>query len=145
MNFIVAWWEKICQPLDGFLWRRNISDPIVRPLLRNQIYIACASLLAGSALYFAFPWLFWFGCGAASLAWIFWSWARFFSATPKLGDGILKSVLLRFYLRFAAFAAALYLALAVCDAPAGAIIAGMAGGAAATIIGALIALKGARP
>ncbi|MDE5832966.1 MAG: hypothetical protein K2H64_08285 [Desulfovibrio sp.] len=132
MNIISAWWEKICQPLDGFLWRKNIADPIIRPILRNQIFASCFFLILGSALYFAFPWIFWFGCGLGGMTWIVFGWTRLFSGSPpdKFDRTLVLRVLSRFYLRLILFALLLYLALAVASAPPGAIVAGMIAGAA---------------
>lgn len=130
MNPLRLFWRKICEPLDGFLWHKDISHPIIRPLLRNEI-IACAScLLAGAACYAVWPEIFWFGAGILCMAWIFWSWARFFLRLP-LGNysaAFLRAVLLRFGLRLLLLALLLYFALAVCSAPAGAILAGLAAG-----------------
>ena len=127
MSIISFWLTKVCQPLDGFLWHKNITDPIIRPALRNQIFAAAFFLLIGSALYFAFPWLFRFGTGVCCSAWIFWSWIKLFLKMPlqEYGKALLKSVLLQFYIRFALFALLLYLAITTCDAEPFAIIAGM--------------------
>lgn len=127
MNLIKAYWRKICEPLDGFLWHRDISHPIIRPLLRNQILAAASGLLAGAALYAVFPWFFWFACGMACMGWIFWSWARFFMRVPlnEYGSALLRAVFMHFGLRLLLFAVLLYVALAIFAAPAGAIVAGM--------------------
>ena len=131
MNPVAFWWERVCQPLDGYLWQRDISHPVIRPVLRNAIFAGCLLLLAGAALYGAFPWLFWLAAGFAAMIWVFWSWAALFSRglPASFGKALLKSVVLRFYLRLIAFAALLYLALAVFKTPAEAIVAGVFGGA----------------
>ena len=136
MNIISAWWNRICQPLDGFLWRGNISDPVIRPILRNQIFASCFFLFLGAALYYAFPWVFWFGCGLGGMAWIVFGWTKLFSRVrpDKFDKTLLIRVLGRFYLRFALFAILLYLALAVASAPPGAIVAGMIAGAMSAAI-----------
>ena len=127
MNPVKAWWTKICEPLDGFLWHRDISHPIIRPLLRNEIMAGGFALLAGAALYAVFPWLFWFACGFVCMVWIFWSWTRFFMRSPldQYGLTLLRAVFAHFGLRLAIFAALLYVAMALFQAPADAIIAGM--------------------
>lgn len=131
MSLLAGFWRRICEPLDGFLWRRDISHPIIRPLLRNEILAAASCLLGGAVLYAAFPWLFWFGAGLLCMAWIFWGWARFFSHSP-LGEysaAFLRSILFRFGGRLLALALGLYLALAQFRAPPGAILAGLGAGA----------------
>lgn len=136
MNIISVWWNRICQPLDGFLWRGNISDPVIRPILRNQIFASCFFLLLGAALYYAFPWIFWFGCGLGGMAWIVFGWTKLFSrvSPDKFDKTLLIRVLGRFYLRFFLFAILLYLALAAASAPPGAIVAGMIAGAMSAAI-----------
>lgn len=131
MGILGDYWSKICQPLDGFLWRKDISHPIVRPVLRNQILISGAALLAGAACFAAFPWLFWFGAGMGCMTWIFWSWAKFFlrANIGEYNSAFLRAVLLRFCARFLLLAILLYLALAWAAAPGGAIIAGLIAGA----------------
>ena len=131
MNLLKAWWRKVCEPLDGFLWHKDISHPILRPLLRNQILAAGAAILAGASLYAVFPWFFWFGCGMACMGWIFWSWTRFFLRVPleNYGAVLLRAVFVHFGLRLLLFAVLLYLALALLQAPASAIVIGMICGA----------------
>lgn len=131
MSLLGTFWHKICEPLDGYLWHRDITHHIVRPALRNQILASGAALLFGAFLYGAFPWLFWFGAGLLAITWIFWSWARFFLKTDISGysSAFLRAVLLRFGLRFLFFAFLLYISLAWAQAPASAILAGMAAGA----------------
>lgn len=131
MGIFSGYWHKICEPLDGFLWHKDISHPIIRPLLRNQILAAGAALLTGVACYRAFPWLFWFGAGILCMTWIFWSWARFFLRV-NLGEysaAFLRAILFRFGARLILLAIMLYMALAWAAAPAPAILAGMVAGA----------------
>ena len=130
-----TFWHKICEPLDGYLWHRNIPDRLVRTTLRNQILACGFLLLSGAALFAVFPWLFWFGAGLLCMIWIFWSWARFFlrASIAQYSVAFLRAVLLRFFGRLALMAFLLYLALARAQAPASAILAGL-------IAGALIAL-----
>lgn len=126
MSMLATWWQKICVPLDGFLWHQDISHPVIRPLLRNQILACGATLLTGAAIYVVFPWLFWFACGLTCISWIFWSWARVFASmgrTPSLG-----LILLKFLTRLAVLAFLLLVALAWCHAPASAILAGLVAG-----------------
>lgn len=125
-----AWhtfWSGICRPLDGFLWHKDISHPIVRPVLRNQILASGACLILGGFLYAAFPWLFWFGAGLGCITWIFWSWARFFLKASALEYSavFLRAILLGFGLRLLILAVLLYFALAICNAPVAAILAGL--------------------
>lgn len=127
MNIFASFWHKICEPLDGFLWHRDISHPIIRPLLRNQILAAGGCILGGAACYAAFPWIFWFGMGLLCTTWIVWSWARFFLRV-NLGEysaAFLRAILWRFTGRLLVMAFLLYVALAWFAAPAPAILAGM--------------------
>lgn len=138
MSVLGTFWRRICEPLDGFLWQRDITHHLIRPLLRNQILAAGACILAGGACYLVFPGLFWAGMGLMTMVWVFWSWARFFSRI-NLGAysaPFLRTVLWRCGGRLALLAVLLYVALAVCKAPAGAILAGMVGGAVIAIASA---------
>lgn len=131
MSLAGAFWHKICEPLDGYLWHRNIPDHLIRLTLRNQILACGFLLLCGVALYEAFPWLFWFGSGILCLTWIFWSWARFF-VSINIGEysaAFLRAILLRFFGRLILLALLLYLAMAWADAQATAILAGLIAGA----------------
>lgn len=135
MSLVGDWWRKICQPLDGFLWHKNIEHPIVRPVLRDEIMSAGLCVLLGVALYKAFSWLFWFGGGMACMAWLFWSWARFFSRSPdyECNAVFMRAIILRFGLRLGIIALLLFLAMAVFHAVVGAIVGGL-------IVGSVIAL-----
>lgn len=130
MSLLRSFWRKICEPLDGFLWHKNIAHPIIRTILRNQILASGAALIFGAGLWVAFPWLFWFGIGLTAMAWIFWSWARFFFNTnlAEYSSAFLRAVLLRFGLRFLLFAVGLFMALAFLHASAVAITAGLIAG-----------------
>ena len=144
MNPVSAFWQKICVPLDGYLWHKNIYHHLVRPTLRNQILASGACILAGAALYAAFPGVFWFGAGLVCMTWIVWSWARFFLNTNigEFSAAFLRSILLRFVLRLIILAMLLYLALAWCKAPAPAILAGMIGGAVLALASYAINMAG---
>ncbi len=135
MNPIKAFWQKICAPLDGFLWHKDISHPVIRPVLRNQILGSGFCLLAGVAVYVVFPWLFWFGAGCACMTWIFWNWARFFLSQPvqDFGSMFLRSIS-RFGLRYLLLAVALYFSLTLFHALVSALLAGLAAGAALALI-----------
>lgn len=128
MNMIKAYWHKICEPLDGYLWRKGITHRAIRPLLRNQILASGMCLLFGGVCFLIWPNLFWTGMGLAIMAWSFWSWAHFFMKTSvrESRSAVLSAALLRFFGRLALIAFLLYVALAVCKASAGAIITGMA-------------------
>lgn len=130
MSLLGAWWRRVCQPLDGFLWHRDISHPIIRPVIRNQIMGAGFFLLLGAALYAILPWLFWFGAGMACVTWIFWSQARFFSRLPSFQYNavFMRGVILRFGLRLGIIAIALFFAMTVFHAVVGAIIGGLIAG-----------------
>lgn len=136
MNIARVWWQKICEPLDGFLWRKDISHPIIRPLIRNEIMACGLCMLAGAAVYAVFSWLFWFGAGICCMTWLFWSWARFFLRRPpqNYGPGSLMPVIMRFGLRMIVVAALLFLALAVFRAAAAAILAGLVTGAVLALV-----------
>lgn len=136
MSLIGAFWHRICEPLDGFLWQRDISHHIIRPLLRNQILASGAALLAGVACYAAYPWIFWFGAGTLCMTWIFWSWARFFLRI-NIGEysaAFLRAIFLQFGLRLILIAFLLFAAMAWAKAPAPAILAGMVCGAVLALI-----------
>ncbi len=136
MGLLSSFWHKICEPLDGFLWQRNITHHLVRPVLRNQILAAGAFILAGAMAYAAFPWIFWFGMGILAMTWVFWSWAKFFLTTNpgEYSAAFLRAILLRFCLRLIIFAILLYAALAWAHASGGAIVAGITAGAFLAII-----------
>lgn len=121
-------------PLDAWLWRRGIRHPAVRALLRHEAAAAVLALAAGGALAAATPWFLWFGAGVACMAWIFWSWARFFLRGPvAFRPGALAGALLRWALRMLVFALALYGALRV-GASATALAAGVAAGLAVGLV-----------
>lgn len=130
MSILRAFWQKICEPLDGYLWHRNISHHLIRPLLRNVILASGFFIIVGGALFVIEPWFFWFGCGMLAMTWIFWSWARFFLSMPaeQYKTAFFRALFLRFGLRLPVFALLLYVALAVCAAPVSAILAGLIGG-----------------
>lgn len=136
MNFITGFWSKVCEPLDGFLWHRDITHPIIRPLLRNEILAAGICVILGGAFYLVFPWLFWFGCGLLCMVWVFWSWAKFFLKMNPMdyGSAFIRAFFMNFGLRFLALAFLLYLALAVFRAPVSALLAGLACGAALALL-----------
>lgn len=135
MNIFASFWHKICEPLDGFLWHRDISHPIIRPLIRNEILASGLCILAGAACYAIFPHLFWFGTGLLCITWVFWNWTRFFTRVNigEYSSAFLRSILWRFTGRLFFLAILLYFALAWFGASAAAILAGM-------IIGACLAL-----
>lgn len=135
MSLWQSFWVKICQPLDGFLWHKDISHPIIRPLLRNEILAAAACLLAGGVIYIVFPGLFWFGCGLGCMVWIFWSWARFFlRLNPEnYGSVFIRAFFFNFLFRFIILAILLYFALGIFNASVAAILSGF-------ICGAILAL-----
>ena len=136
MNIISAWWRKICVPLDAFLWHKDISHPIIRPVLRNLIFASAASILVGAALYAIYPQIFWFACGLLCINWIFWSWARLFLriSLENYGSALLRMVFISFMLRLALVAILLYFAMAVFKASAIAIIAGMITGGLLSLV-----------
>lgn len=118
-------------PLDAWLWRRGFRHPAIRALLRHEAAAAVLALLAGGALAAATPWFLLFGAGVACMAWIFWSWARFFvrGGGRVFPPGALVGALARWALRMLVFALALYGALRV-GASATALAAGVAAGLA---------------
>lgn len=136
MSLLGEYWRKICEPLDGFLWHKDISHPIIRPLLRNEILACGFCVLLGAAAYAIFPWLFWFGCGILCMTWIFWSWARFFLRINPADFSLnfTRAVIIKFGSRLVLLAILLYVALALCAAPASAILAGLTAGVALALI-----------
>lgn len=129
MNPLKAW-GKICRSLDGFLWHRNIRHRLIRPMLRNMILASGLCVLAGGALWAVWPPVFWFASGFVCMTWIFWSWGRVFHRVPmdNFGAALLRLVLAGFFLRLVLLAVLLYIALAIFNASAAAIAAGMAAG-----------------
>ena len=136
MGVIKNFWDKICAPLDGFLWHRNIDHPVIRPLLRNEIIAGGACILAGAILFVVFPWLFWFGCGLCCMVWIFWSWAKFFlNLDPDDYRSVfVKAFFINFGLRFVIFAILLYIAFAIFNASVSGLLAGMIAGCILAIV-----------
>ncbi len=116
-------------PLDAWLWRRGVRPPAIRALLCHEAAAAVLALLAGGALVAVTPWFLWFGAGVACMAWIFWSWARFFLRGPGAAfpPGALAGALLRWALRMLVVALALYGSMRV-GASATALAAGLAAG-----------------
>ena len=112
MSVVSTFWRKICVPLDGYLWHRNIYHHLAGPALRNQILASGACILAGAVCYAVIPALFWFGAGLLCMTWIFWSWARFFLNVniAEYSAAFLRAILLRFGLRLIILALLLYLA-----------------------------------
>lgn len=100
--------------------------------MRNEILVAGACVLAGAACYAIFPCLFWFGAGLMCMAWLFWSWTRFFARVniSEYSAAFLRAVLWRFTGRLVLMAVLLYMGLAWAAAPAAAILAGMIAGSA---------------
>lgn len=143
MNIFRFWLHRICEPLDGFLWKNNISHPVIRSVLRNEILAGGFFILAGAAIYIIIPWLFWFGSGLICMTWIFWSWARFFLKFPisAYSRAFLGAVIFRFGFRLIILAILLYIALAVCKAPGFAIVTGLIWGAALAIVTYAYALQ----
>lgn len=143
MSLAGDFWNKICVPLDGFLWHRNISHPIIRPLVRNEILASGLFILAGAAFYAVFPWLFWFGCGLACITWIFWGWARFFLRLDlsNYGAALMRAVFITFGLRLIVLAILLYIALALLDAPIMAITAGFIAGSVLALLSYALNMK----
>ena len=130
--------------LDAWLWRRGIREPAIRALLCRVAAAALLALAAGAALLAVTAWLLWFGAGLAAMAWIFWSWARFFSR-PGGGvrPGALMGALARWALRMLIFALALYGALRIGAAPL-ALAAGVAAGVAVGLVSYAASERGAR-
>lgn len=143
MSLLRSFWVKICQPLDGFLWHRDITHPIIRPLLRNEILAAGFCLLMGGAICIILPWFFWFACGMGCMAWVFWSWAKFFlRLDPENYGGVfIRAFFFNFLLRFIILAILLYFALAVFHASVAALLAGFICGAALGLLSYALGLR----
>lgn len=135
--------KSMIHSLDSWLWRRGIDHPAIRTLLRNEILLTAAFLLGGGLVFAITPWVFWFGFGLAAMTWIFWGLARFF-LRRGLGDystAFLRIVIVRWLGRLAVLAAALYLALIQCAAPAQAVAGGMAAAGACALVSYALALR----
>lgn len=130
MNPITAWWEQICIPLDGLLWKKGINHGVIRPMLRNQILIGGALILLGGLCYIIWPWLFWAACGFIFMSFIFLSWSRFFlSSNDNWGNSGLMKIIVPFLLRLLFFGVLLYFCMRYMDASIIAIIIGFAAAA----------------
>ena len=129
--------------LDAWLWRRGIRQAAIRALLCHEAAAALLALVAGAVLIAATPLVLWFGAGLAGMAWIFWSWARFFSRQPGGGvrPGALAGALVRWFLRMLIFALALYWALRA-GASAMALAAGVAAGVAVGFVSYAVSARG---
>lgn len=123
-------WGRICRSLDGYLWHRNIRHRLIRPMLRDMILASGLCVLAGGALWAVWPPVFWFASGLVCMTWVFWSWARVFHrvSMDNFGAALLRLVLAGFFLRLVLLAVLLYIAMAIFNASAVAIAAGMAAG-----------------
>ncbi|WP_027719519.1 hypothetical protein [uncultured Desulfovibrio sp.] len=131
--------------LDTWLWRRGISHPVIRPLVRNELLLTALSLLGGGIAFAATPWFFWFGVGLGIMALTFWSLARFFlrAGLGEYSTTFLRVVLLRWGGRLLLLAGLLYLALVVWKAPVTAILGGLtAGTVTALLTFAVVSRKG---
>lgn len=118
--------------LDAWLWRRGITHPVIRPVLRVQLLLVACALPLGGLLYIFSPWFVWFGVGLSVMALIFWSWARFFlrGSIGPFSTAFLGAVLFRWGGRMLVLAGALYVVLVICKAPPSALLSGLAVGAA---------------
>ena len=113
--------------MDGYLWRKGVSHPVIRPLLRNEIFAAALCLLAGSIAYVKTALIFWFGCGLSCYLWIFWNWTKLFLTNPP-GDysrAFSRVIILRFALRLFLWGLLLYVTVALLHASSMAILAGI--------------------
>ena len=123
--------KSMIHSLDAWLWRRGLDHPAVRVMVRNEILIAAAVLLAGVLTFTVLPWIFWFGVGLAIMAWTFWGLARFF-LRRGLGDystAFLRIVIIRWLGRLVLVGGILYISLIVYQAPVFALVGGMLAGA----------------
>lgn len=69
--------SDICRNIDRRLHSLGFTAPLVRHLLRTQILLTCAALLAGAALFWFSLWPLAFGAGAAIATYSLWHIARF--------------------------------------------------------------------
>ncbi len=122
--------------LDAWLWRRGISHPVIRPLVRNELLLTALFLLGGGIAFAATPWFFWFGVGLGIMTLTFWSLARFFlrAGLGEYSTAFLRVVLLRWGGRLLLLAGLLYLALVVWKAPVTAILGGLTAGAVTALL-----------
>ena len=122
--------------LETLLWRQGISHPVILPLLRNEICVASFALLCSFVFLPFSSWPLSFGLGLFCMAWILWSWARFFFRVP-IGEyslAFLRAVLLRWLVRLLILAILLYYALIEFKASPGALLAGLASGVALALL-----------
>lgn len=114
--------------LDAWLWRHGIDHPSLRVVIRNEILFAALILCAGMLLYAVTVWLFWFGLGAACMAWTLWSLSRFFLRHPlgTYSSALLRVVIVRWLGRLIVLGLLFYVALAHGKAPALALAGGIA-------------------
>ena len=113
--------------IDKWLWSMGLGHPQVMPIVHNEILLSVSTLLCGLLLFLWDNWLFWFGVGAAIMAWTFFALARFFVRTDFSGfrSQLLLSVLARWTGRLLLTVLLLYVALVLCAAPVLAILSGL--------------------
>ncbi len=122
--------------LDGWLQKRGISNPLVVPVLRNQLVFLLLILFLSSAVATETLLGIWFTAGFAVMTYILYSWAQFFSHSPleSYSSAFLRAVLLRFFLRLIILAAALYACIALAQANPMAVLAGSVAGTLAPLL-----------
>lgn len=137
--------KSVMRGVDAWLWRSGMHNPMIRAMVRAQLLFAGAALLGGGAAVAFSPWPLWFAVGVAIFANVFWGLARHLSpvAFAAYSSGLLLGVLLRFGIRLACVAGVLYVALALCNASAAALVCGVTAGMAVALgTFALVALAG---
>ena len=138
--------KSMTHSLDAWLWRRGVSHPVIRPLVRNELLLTALFLLSGGMIFAVTPWFFWFGVGLGLMAMTFWSLARFFLRVGlgEYSTAFLRVVLLRWGGRLLLLAGLLYLALIVWQAPVTAILGGLTAGVVAALLTFAVASRETR-
>lgn len=118
--------------LDGWLWKQGIRDPLLRKILRSQMFVTLLTLGAGLLLWVWFDtlgsWLFWFGAGSALSAWNFYALIKYVQRVIIEGwsKNALVGLLIHTNIRLLFTGVLLYTAIIWCDALISALLPGLA-------------------
>lgn len=128
--------HKIVHAVDAWLWRQGLRDPVVMPVVRNELLLAGILLLLGGAVFFLSTWPFWFAFGLAIMAVTVYSLASFFLRAPldAYSKSLLMSVLARWLGRLLVTGVLVYLALIEWRASPSALVGGVAVATAVALI-----------
>ena len=122
--------------LDDFIRRRGITHPLIVPVLRNQILILLFVFFASTAFATECMAGIWFCAGFATITWVLWNWAGFFSHLhfDSFAAAFFGAFVLRFMLRLVLLAVAVYALLVHAKADPMLFLAGVAVGSFAPLL-----------